>query len=463
MSAIGGQKVIAKRFASISVAAALLVACMAQAKGADNITVVSGTYGGNCKAPAGNKTSFLAKACNGQTVCSYKVDVTVLGDPAYGCAKTYVAEWRCGSSTAIHTASAPAEAGYGSVVKLACSATSSNPPSIGAILLQQVLQVSAKANVFAAGHAQPEDPGGGGAGVMPPFVKFPAGPGKILTFTTVSGQVSCCGGGNTFNGPDGGASYQTSILPYKGISGITDTKRNMFLVGVFVSDAEPKDPAPKTLNVTGTEGNASFSPLPQQLFFIGDGLTGTGTGSAQQFHVPANATRLFLGFVDASGFGGQHGYYDDNVGELTVALEVRNAPGTPGGSPVSGTPLSSSGSAAPGGPATGPPAGFKPCARNSGASGGTWPCLGPAGTVVYLVLNGPLTSAPALMFFTRDMAYSTGGSVSAPLAGSGLDYNASAPVALCMGNAPHTYWVGFIDAAGKVYPDQGQFTMTGCP
>jgi hypothetical protein len=32
-----------------------------------------------------------------------------------------------------------------------------------------------------------------------------------------------------------------------------------------------------------------------------------------------------------------------------------------------------------------------------------------------------------------------------------------------MGNAPHTYWVGFIDAAGKVYPDQGQFTMTESP
>jgi hypothetical protein len=451
---------IAKRIATMSVAVTLLVACVMQAKGADTITVVSGTYGGNCKAPAGNKTSFLAKACNGKTECSYKIDVSTIGDPAYGCAKTYVAEWRCGSSTAIHSASAPAEAGYGSVVKLACAATSSGP---GAIIVQQVLQVSAKANVFAAGHAKPEDPGGGGAGVMPPFVKFPAGAGKILTFTTVSGQVSCCGGGSTFNGPDGGTSYQTSILPYKGISGITDTKRNMFLVGVFVSDAEPKDPAPKALDVTGTEGLASFSPLLQQLFFIGDGLTGTGTGAAQQFHVPANATRLFLGFVDASSFGGNHGYYDDNVGELTVALEVRNASTTSGGSPVSGATPPSLGSPAPGAPAAGPPAGFKPCARNSGGSGGTWPCTGPAGTEVYLVLNRQLPSAPAQMFFTRDMAYSTAGIVSTPLMGSGLDYDASAPVALCMGNAPHTYWVGFIDAAGKVYPDQGQFTITGCP
>ncbi|HKN22082.1 MAG TPA: hypothetical protein VJX73_11725 [Terracidiphilus sp.] len=454
---------IAKRFATISVTVALLITCAMQAKGADTISVVSGTYGGNCKAPVGNKTSFLAKACNGQTECNYKVDVSTIGDPAVGCRKDYVAKWRCGSSAAIHSATAAPEAGYGSIVKLACAATSSSPAITGAILLQQVLQVSAKANIFAAGHAKPEDPGGGGAGVMPPFVKFPAGPGKILTFTTVSGQVSCCGGGSTFNGPDGGTSYQTSVLPYKGISGITDTKRSMFLVGVFVSDTEPKDPAPKALNVTGTEGLASFSPLLQQLFFIGDGLTGTGTGSAQQFHVPANATRLFLGFVDASSFGGNHGYYDDNVGELTVALEVRNGSITSGGSPVSGTAPSSSGGPAPGAPSTGPPAGFKPCARNSGGSGGTWPCTGPAGTVVYLVLNGPLPSAPVTMFFTRDMAYSTAGSVSTPLMGSGLDYDASAPAALCMGNAPHTYWVGFIDTAGKIYPDQGQFTITGCP
>src|SRR5208282_3824085 len=146
------------------------------------------------KAPTGNKTSFLAQACNGKTSCSYKVEVSTLGDPDVGCKKTYVAEWRCGSSTAIHTASAPAEAGYGSVVNLTCAATSTSPASPGAIVVQQVLQVSAKANIFAAGHAKPEDPGGGGAGVMPPFVKFPAGPGKVVSFSTVSGQVSCCGG-----------------------------------------------------------------------------------------------------------------------------------------------------------------------------------------------------------------------------------------------------------------------------
>ena len=110
-----------KRIASLCIAASL-VACAAQVKAADTITVVSGTYGGNCNQPTGNKTEFLADACNGQTTCNYKIDYTVIGDPAVGCRKDYVAQWRCGSTPATHTAKAPAEAGYGSVVRLACPA-----------------------------------------------------------------------------------------------------------------------------------------------------------------------------------------------------------------------------------------------------------------------------------------------------------------------------------------------------
>ena len=51
------------------------------------IRVVAGTYGGNCQAPHGNKTEHLAAACNGRTDCTYKIDYTVIGDPAVGCGK----------------------------------------------------------------------------------------------------------------------------------------------------------------------------------------------------------------------------------------------------------------------------------------------------------------------------------------------------------------------------------------
>ena len=100
-------------------------ACMATApsavpEGPPVIQVVAGSYGENCKAPHGNKTEYLRQACDGQQVCSYKIDYTVIGDPAVGCAKDYVAEWRCLAGAAVRKASAPPEAGYGKVIELRC-------------------------------------------------------------------------------------------------------------------------------------------------------------------------------------------------------------------------------------------------------------------------------------------------------------------------------------------------------
>ena len=86
----------------------------------DTVTVVAGTYGGNCAQPRGNKTQFLATACNGKETCDYKIDYTQIGDPAKGCLKDYAAEWRCGNSMEIRRASAASEAGNGSIVMLTC-------------------------------------------------------------------------------------------------------------------------------------------------------------------------------------------------------------------------------------------------------------------------------------------------------------------------------------------------------
>jgi len=84
------------------------------------ITVVAATYGENCGAPSGNVTARLASACDGRPRCAYAVDYRIIGDPAVGCGKTYVAEWRCGASPEVHRVDAPPEAGFGSVVTLAC-------------------------------------------------------------------------------------------------------------------------------------------------------------------------------------------------------------------------------------------------------------------------------------------------------------------------------------------------------
>jgi len=59
-----------------------------------------------------------------------------------------------------------------------------------------------------------------------------------------------------------------------------------------------------------------------QVFFIGDGLTGDGTGTVQQFNVPVGATRLVLGFVDAPNYQGDAGGYSDDIGSFTATFAI---------------------------------------------------------------------------------------------------------------------------------------------
>ena len=77
-------------------------------------------------------------------------------------------------------------------------------------------------------------------------------------------------------------------------------------MGVFETATGPAGgPPPATLDFTviGTSF-ASLSPALNQVFYIGDGLTGDGSGSVQQFIVPLGATRLYLGCADAGGYNG---------------------------------------------------------------------------------------------------------------------------------------------------------------
>jgi len=105
----------------------------------------------------------------------------------------------------------------------------------------------------------------------------------------------------------------------------------MFLVGVFLTGAQGSGVG--LASQVASIGNygpggaisptqATYNPLVGQTFFIGDGLTGTGSGAIQQFVVPSGATRLFLGFADGNSFVGQAGFYNDNTGSLTVNLQI---------------------------------------------------------------------------------------------------------------------------------------------
>jgi hypothetical protein len=86
------------------------------------------------------------------------------------------------------------------------------------------------------------------------------------------------------------------------------------LLGVFLDASVPGGQAPASLDASGSNDFTTLAPLLRQVFFIGDGLTGTGTGAVQRFTVPAGATRLALGSSDA--LGGN----SNNTGQFNVTV-----------------------------------------------------------------------------------------------------------------------------------------------
>ena len=165
--------------------------------------------------------------------------------------------------------------------------------------------------------------------MLPPSIAFTAGAGQYFTFSSVSGSVSCCSGGGTFNGPDGGifASGTTDILSTGGISGIIHSSKTMFLVGVFTDGSVPGGAGPARLDVSTANSATVFTPLLNHTFFIGDGKN--ASLATQIFNAPATATRFYLGFADAFDFGAPAslpGFYHDNVGSLTAMAELSAVP-----------------------------------------------------------------------------------------------------------------------------------------
>ncbi|RMH04050.1 MAG: hypothetical protein D6702_04270 [Planctomycetota bacterium] len=197
-------------------------------------------------------------------------------------------------------------------LRFALPATTLALALLAAVPLPAQIPVDGRCNIFGAGHAVPPDPGGGGPGLPPVEIAVPETAG-ILTLSA-SGMVGCCGPNGPMNPPDGGASYDTSILGWDGIAGIAMTGRQMALVGVFVGPDEPRDPTPPGLSFVSIDF-AELRPELRQPFFIGDGSNSTGL---QLFHVPPGATRLFLGFADSRSFQGLPGWFDDNVGRVDV-------------------------------------------------------------------------------------------------------------------------------------------------
>jgi hypothetical protein len=188
----------------------------------------------------------------------------------------------------------------------------------------QTVSVSGAANIFAAGAVVPPPDLACSAtpnGELPVEIDVPAG---ATSFTVGNASVSAlsCAVGSFNSSADGPClpGNPTSIPASGGISGIVDAGDNMFVIGVFLGPSDPTSTAPATLDFSGNESFATLSPQLQQTFFIGDGLTGGGSGTAQHFVVPAGATRLFLGFADAFAYQGPNGCYQDNGGAANLTV-----------------------------------------------------------------------------------------------------------------------------------------------
>ena len=146
-----------------------------------------------------------------------------------------------------------------------------------------------------------------------------------VTFSNVTGAWGAASGvtvnGGTVNDPDGvGNSSGETISSLNGISGIQASTAG-FLAGAFTGSTLSST-APASLDFTSGGLGTSFTslnPALQQAFFVGDGLTGDGTGSTQTFYVPTGATTLYLGVTDACNYGGApNNCYTDNEGYFTV-------------------------------------------------------------------------------------------------------------------------------------------------
>ncbi len=85
------------------------------------IKVVSGTYGRNCNAKAGNATAPLSKACDGRSSCDFVIDTTALEDPAPNCSKDFAAEWKCGNGNAVYSAALSSLTGKNDKLRLSCA------------------------------------------------------------------------------------------------------------------------------------------------------------------------------------------------------------------------------------------------------------------------------------------------------------------------------------------------------
>ncbi|MGZ5528417.1 MAG: hypothetical protein ACXWJB_07095 [Limisphaerales bacterium] len=140
-------------------------------------------------------------------------------------------------------------------------------------------------------------------------------PGDVLTFS-VSGSTDH--GGSPFGlTPDGGTPQTHAVENGMSSNNVPISS----LVGVFLDNSQPSlTVAPDSLLYSPSNG--VIRPALKQVFFIGDGLTGTGSGTRQQIVAPVGATRLFLGTQDGCAWADNGGSFSVTITDATTSFAV---------------------------------------------------------------------------------------------------------------------------------------------
>jgi hypothetical protein len=147
--------------------------------------------------------------------------------------------------------------------------------------------------------------------------------GTILNFSAIGGVNNDPQA--VISLPDGNIGGLVSRSDENGIAGFGAPINS--LVGVFLDSSSPTASiAPTALDFSAsTIAYSSLSPLLKQVFFIGDGLTGTGTGTQQSIVVPVGATRLFLGTADGFQWNNNTGLFTVNVTAIPSTIPAAAA------------------------------------------------------------------------------------------------------------------------------------------
>ncbi len=159
-------------------------------------------------------------------------------------------------------------------------------------------------------------------GTAPPSIDVTGG--NLLTFSVTGSTTNEPGAAQT--SPDGGPFQGKPLIPAnfgaRGDVSSWDLPIDS-LAGIFEGATLGAAPVP----YAGSLSAQSVSPLLGQVFFIGDGLTGTGTGSVQVFHVPAGATHLYFANIDGEQWGNNGGQFSVQVTSLEAQIDINKTAG----------------------------------------------------------------------------------------------------------------------------------------